>query len=125
MIINIKNNATNEILSCSINSSTPADIAFQDITQFNERLHPENYKQFVLAVPFCQESAQIRAESKVFRSHYGVDKTYIMDIDETFPVNKKLKLSIKDPIPTLELAKQFFNSQNFSILEDDNASITM
>lgn len=116
MIIKAKNLKTGQEISCAIDCALPADVAFQNILAFDTPLHSPDYKNIVLIIPFCKNSDEIRARSKPYRSKYGVDKVFFMDIDETYLVHKKLNLPFGELAPTIELVKIYLENQGFQII---------
>lgn len=115
MIIKAKNKVNNQEISCAINCNEPADAAFQNILEFTEPLDADQYKNIVLIIPFCKNSDEIRAKTKLYRAKYGADKVFFMDINETYLVHKKLDLPFGKLAPTLELAKMYLEQQGYEI----------
>ena len=106
----------------STNETLSADVCFHNIAEHRDPIKHKNYNFIVMVVPFTKNSEEIRSQSKPYRNLYGVDKTFIMDVDETYPVHKKMKITHNKVVPTIELAKQYLINQGYKILEETDGA---
>ncbi len=73
------------------NPEEQAEIFFQNISEDPRILNLDSFKQVVLVIPYCRNSDEIRLKSKKYRAAYGPHRCLIIDIDETFPIHRKLQ----------------------------------
>ena len=105
---------SNTNLTYVVNSDQKADILFQNILDNDTFFPPDNYEQVVFFVPFCANSDEVRHHAKRYRAHYGPDKFFLVDIDETYPVHHRAKLQHNVQTPTALLVENFLENREVS-----------
>lgn len=100
-------------LTYVINKDQPADVLFQNILENDTFFSANNFKQIVFFVPFCKNSDEVRHYAKQYRKHYGADKFYLVDINETYKVHKRAQLQHDTPTPTKLLVDDFLENQGY------------
>lgn len=97
------------------------DIACFNPLEIKEAMDPAKFDWALCFVPFCEQSDQLRISSKLIRA-FCEDKFNLIDVDQTYPFHKAAKLSHKKMMSTRDLAIRYFESEGFTILEEENAS---
>lgn len=104
-------------ISCSLVSYVSADVLFQSTESYQE---PSNglYKSLVIFVPFGKSMAESRNKAKNIRAKYKqcCNESSIIDVDETYPLHKKLKISMSEIVSLDLLAKDYLEKQQYTII---------
>lgn len=103
--------------SVSLDSNQDADILFQNLNECKE-LFSGKFDYVVCAIPFCNESFELRQLAYKHKNHYGHEKFFLMDSEpDGYLAHRSNGLALNKICSTQMLAEHWFTSQGFDILD--------
>jgi hypothetical protein len=81
-----------------------------------EPLDSSKFGRAICFVPFCENADQLRLSSKLIRA-FCPDKFTLIDVNVTYPLHKKRKLSHREIMKTEDVVLDYLQQEGFTVEE--------